>query len=169
MKKLFIILIMLFLLGSMTACNEKKALKINSVADIKVIELQDGNTGEVLLVDSAKVRKAIAGFFTSNDFFKEKSSIDSTGWSFRLKFFDVNNKIISDIIVMSPNEIAFDNSLYVADSDNAIDISYIKELISAKNIDVDMFVKNGTLSPSGATIFLLIIQIMNMSTVNILN
>ncbi|TGE34990.1 hypothetical protein E4K67_27540 [Desulfosporosinus fructosivorans] len=65
MKKLFIILTILFLIGSMAACSKKNLFGSNSLADIKAIELRNGNTGEVVSVTDADTIDALTDYFTS--------------------------------------------------------------------------------------------------------
>ena len=122
--------IMLSFLGGCALNNENKVL--NFVFDgCTKVELTNGTTGnQVEIVDNGKI-KTILNFFSIESFTRGESSSGSTGWRYRLKFYN-NTDLIEDITVMEENRINYSGYFYESKNNN-INIIYLGELFDWDN------------------------------------
>lgn len=101
---------------------------IPNLINTNEIILQNGNTGESKTITDTNTVNAITKYFQSAKFSHKERSGNSTGWSYRLQIYDMNNYLTADIVVMSSNRIKFMNYFYEANSDDTIDMAYIEAL-----------------------------------------
>lgn len=105
------------------------AFNRNTFSGIETIEVQSGNTGEVVTITNTDDVSILIGYFIGNTFSKSQLA-NQTGWRYRLKCFDMDRKIKVDILVISPNQVIIDSYLYTSASvDNQIDLSFIQGLV----------------------------------------
>ena len=108
----------------LTACG----VKTFKLENISRIELSDGTTGSVVEITDIEQIQAITKPFISSGFKKGQSSSSSTGWSYRLKFFQ-DEKLVADIIVMSEVRISFEGYFYEIEN-GTIDINYLDSILN---------------------------------------
>jgi hypothetical protein len=90
------------------------------------VELTNGTNGDrIEIIDNKKI-KTISGFFSIEPFKKGEISSNSTGWRYRLKFYN-NNDLIEDITVMAETKIRYSDYFYETKNNN-IKIIYLDEL-----------------------------------------
>lgn len=66
-------------------------------------------------------------------FSKGESSKDYVGWNYWLKWYDYENNLIEEIVVMSEYQIDYEDYFYmVVEADYQIDISFLDTLIGNK-------------------------------------
>ncbi len=99
--------------------------KVNP-SDIKSISVFDGNTGESFdFSDTDEIRYVVENI-QSTIMKKDTLSMGYTGYSFRISFFDENEKEMESFIINSSNTIRKDPFFYRCDGDLCFD--YLKEL-----------------------------------------
>ena len=99
--------------------------KVNP-SDIKSISVFDGNTGESFdFSDTDEIRYVVENI-QSTRMKKDTLSMGYTGYSFRISFFDENEKEMESFIINSSNTIRKDPFFYRCDGDLCFD--YLKEL-----------------------------------------
>lgn len=103
----------------------------NSLFDnvITRIELQSGNNGNLAEITDADTIATLIGYFASTEFSKKEYGGNSTGWSYRMKFYDANNNLITDVFIMKSGRIKFNEYFYDTVLENAIDIDFIESLL----------------------------------------
>ena len=99
--------------------------KVNP-SDIKSISVFDGNTGESFdFSDTDEIRYVVENI-QSTIMKKDTLSMGYTGYSFRISFFDENEKEMESFIINSSNTIRKDPFFYRCDGNLCFD--YLKEL-----------------------------------------
>jgi len=125
LRKLAIgICLLLIMTMALTACDEKTF----NLANITRIELTNGTNGNSVSIIEQDQIQALIQPFNNNDFTKSESSKNSTGWSYRLKFFQ-DDKMTVEIVVMTSGQIDFDGSFYNA-KEGTLSIDYYEELLA---------------------------------------
>jgi hypothetical protein len=114
---------------SLTGCGAKtfnpNSFNPNNVTKVELLNGTDGNWFEI--IDSDDIQTLLR-FFNGNSFTKGKSSSDSTGWRYRLKFYNYDN-LLEEITVMTETQIAYEGYFYQADND-CIDTAFLNELLA---------------------------------------
>ena len=108
----------------LTACGAKTF----ELKGITKIELTDGSNGKIVEVIEEEQIQIIIQSFANNEFKKGQSSSDTTGWSYRLKFYQDDNTQ-ADITVMNNERISFDGYFYDT-KDGTINIIYLDEILN---------------------------------------
>jgi len=93
------------------------------------VELTNGTTGEMVEITDANQMQTLIKLFSENEFVKGKSASDSTGWSYRIKFYQ-NEKIMVDITVLGDTSIIYSGYFYDIQS-GTLDISCFDDLINS--------------------------------------
>jgi beta-lactamase regulating signal transducer with metallopeptidase domain len=104
------------------------------------IVLRSGSTGNVTELtkrtpESYELKRAY-DVFDGNEFTREKSSKDHTGWSYRLQFYD-GDKLIKDITVMDENTIDYGGYFWTANRGRA-DLEWFDELLGEKQSGMNL-------------------------------
>ena len=95
------------------------------------IELRSGNDGNMIKVTEPDDIKHITDNINSLSFSKAGSSKDYGGWSYSLKWYDSENKIMEEITVMSEYQIDYKNYFYKSvTADCGIDIAFFDTLLA---------------------------------------
>ena len=128
-KKFRLIIAITFVLAAALAIwyfNTTTFLRKVNPSDIKSISVFDGNTGESFdFSDTDEIRYVVENI-QSTIMKKDTLSMGYTGYSFRISFFDENEKEIESFIINSSNTIRKDPFFYRCDGDLCFD--YLKEL-----------------------------------------
>ena len=96
--------------------------------NITKIELRDGNNGNtVSITDKDRIQTLIQPF-NENEFIKNKSSKDSAGWKYWIKFYQ-DDKIIIEINNVSSNMIDYNGYFYDI-KDGTINTDFYDELLT---------------------------------------
>lgn len=127
-KKTALLLTVLCMLALFTGCSSQKDFNIKGATKI---ELKSGTDGTTVEITDKESIDHITENINAIKFTKEKSSKDYTGWSYRLKWYDSENKLIEDIVIMTENRIDYKNYFYNSmKADDDIDIAYFDMLLS---------------------------------------
>ena len=128
-KKFRLIIAITFVLAAALAIwyfNTTTFLRKVNPSDIKSISVFDGNTGESFdFSDTDEIRYVVENI-QSTKMKKDTLSMGYTGYSFRISFFDENEKEMESFIINSSNTIRKDPFFYRCDGDLCFD--YLKEL-----------------------------------------
>ena len=95
--------------------------------NITKIEVMNGNTGERVEIDASPF---VINMFEDSSFKKGSSAADSTGWSYRLLFYQ-DDKLTIDITVLSETRISY-NGYYYNIEDGTIDMGYLAEILETR-------------------------------------
>ena len=127
MKKLIALCLVLACLASLAACSSQMTFNI---AQASKIELRSGNNGTTVEVTDEEDIKHITDNINALRFSKGSSSKYSTGWRYWLKWYDSENNLIEEIVVMSEYNIDYKNYFYTSmDADAEIDLLFFDELL----------------------------------------
>ena len=105
------------------------ASKSFELEDITKIEITNGSTGETAEVTEAEDIQSITQMFIDASFKKGSSSADSTGWSYRVRFYQ-GDKLAADITVLGEVRISHNGYFYDIEG-GTIDTGYLAEIIDA--------------------------------------
>ena len=127
MKKLIALGLVLACLTSLAGCSSQMTFHI---AEASKIELRSGNNGTTVEVMDEEDIIHITDNINALQFSKGSSSKDSTGWRYWLKWYDSENHLIEEIVVMSEYNIDYKNYFYTSmDADAEIDLLFFDELL----------------------------------------
>ena len=127
MKKLIASGLALACLASLAGCSSKMTL---SIAEANKIELCSGNNGTMVEVMDEEDIMYITDNINGLRFSKGSSSKDSTGWRYWLKWYDSENNLMEEMVVMSEYEIDYKNYFYTSvEADAKIDLLFLDELL----------------------------------------
>ena len=111
-----------------SACGSKSF----ELDDITKIEITNGSTGETAEVTEAEDIQSITQMFIDASFKRGSSSADSTGWSYRIRFYQ-GEKLAADITLLGEVRISHNGYFYDIEG-GSIDTGYLTEVIdTAKN------------------------------------
>ena len=119
-----VIVLLVFAMLILSSCGTKTF----ELENITKIELRSGSNGEFTEITDSEQIQTVLQSFVSEEFEKDKSSDDNTGWSYRLKFYQ-DDKMVTDIVVMNESRIDFDGYFYDT-KEGTINISYFEELLT---------------------------------------
>lgn len=129
MRKLIALILILACIANLVGCSSKMSLDI---AGANKIELCSGNDGIIVVVADEESIRYITDNINALQFSKGKSSKDSTGWSYWLKWYDSEDNLIEELVVMSEYQIDYKGSFYSGmDADAEIDITFFDTLLNA--------------------------------------
>ena len=128
MKKFAASFLALVLALSMAGCSEK-SMKFD-IGEASRIELRSGTDGAVAEITNTEDIKHITENINALNFSKGKSSKDHTGWSYSLKWYDPENNLMEEIVVMSEQQIDYKGYFYSSmEADHEIDLAYFDRLL----------------------------------------
>lgn len=128
MKKCLALVLILMLALSMVGCSEKSLTF--GIGDASKIELRSGTDGTVIEITDTEEVKHITDNINALTFSRGESSKDYSGWSYSLKWYDSENALMDEIIVMSEYQIDYNGYFYSGmEADNEIDLAYFDRLL----------------------------------------
>ncbi len=119
---LIIILLIFYILSS--GSKDKLSLGTLVGTDFTNIEVRDGNTGTLIILDIEKIDELYEKL-KDIEIVRDKSSKDHTGWNYAIKFL-YGSKEVDEILILGSNKIIYHNYFY--DLNSNIDIEYLKSL-----------------------------------------
>lgn len=100
------------------------------IGEASMIELRSGNNGTTVEVMDEEDIMYITDNINALQFRKGSSSKDSTGWRYWLKWYDSEDHLIEEIVVMSEYNIDYENFFYTSmEADAEIDLLFFDELL----------------------------------------
>lgn len=128
MKKPIALGLILACLASLAGCSSKMTF---SITEASKIELRSGNSGTTVEIMDEEDIMHITDSINTLQFSKGGACKDSTGWRYWLKWYDSENNLIEEIVVISEYNIDYKNYFYtIMDSDAEIDLLFFDELLS---------------------------------------
>ena len=128
MKKFVAAFLVLVLALSMVGCAEK-SMKFD-IGEASKIELRSGTDGTVIEITNTEDIKHITDNINALTLSKGKSSKDHSGWSYSLKWYDLENNLMEEIVVMSEQQIDYQGYFYSSmEADHEIDLAYFDRLL----------------------------------------
>lgn len=101
------------------------------IAEADKIEIRSGNTGATVERSDEEEIAYITDNINALTFSKGKSGKNSSGWSYWLKWYDSEDNLIEEIIVMSECQIDYEDYFYTCtDTDLGIDTAFFDELLN---------------------------------------
>ncbi|MGN0663716.1 MAG: hypothetical protein ACI4L5_01425 [Negativibacillus sp.] len=125
MKKLLATILSLLLLLSCSGCSHTKTFDVSSA---KTMTLQSGNSGILITIADGSAMESISQNIGSVQWKRAGKSSDSTGWGYRLCWFDEYGSCIEDIVVSGSGQIQWNGYFYTAKG-AAINTSLLDELL----------------------------------------
>ena len=123
------ICIMVLIAILLTACNSAMTFDLK---DITEIDLTSGSNGTIVYITNADQLEKLIQPFNDGKFLRGESAKNSTGWSYRLRFWQ-GDKMQGEIAVASDNVISY-NNYFFQNEHGVIDLKYYEELL---NYDAD--------------------------------
>ena len=121
-------LVLVFAL-SMVGCSNKSMTF--DIGEVNKIELRSGTDGTTVEITSAEDIQYITDNINALTFSKGESSQDYNGWSYWLKWYDSENTLIEEIVVMDADLIDYKDYFYSStETYNRIDIDYFDTLLA---------------------------------------
>ena len=121
-------LVLVFAL-SMVGCSNKSMTF--DIGEVNKIELRSGTDGTTVEITSAEDTQYITDNINALTFSKGESSQDYNGWSYWLKWYDSENTLIEEIVVMDADLIDYKDYFYSStETYNRIDIDYFDTLLA---------------------------------------
>lgn len=93
------------------------------------VELRSGNTGNTVEITDTYNIQQITKAINSLQYEKGKSSNNSTGWSYSIKWYDKDGVLIEEIVILGSQNIDYKGKLYTA-LDGNIDTELLDDLLS---------------------------------------
>ena len=132
MKKMLALGLALVLSLCVVGCSEKSMTF--DIGEANKIELRSGADGTMVEITNAEDIKYITDNINALTFSKGKSSKDHNGWSYSLKWYDSENVLMEEIVVMSEYQIDYKDYFYKGmEVDNKIDLAYFDRLLNPEN------------------------------------
>ena len=123
---------------SLTACSGKMTFDLKGITEI---DLTRGSDGTIVYITDADQLEKLIQPFNDGSFVKGESAKDSTGWRYRLRFWQ-GDEMQDEIIVTGNNVISY-NNYFFQNENGAADLKYYEELL---NYDADYHVALETYS-----------------------
>ena len=128
MKKFVAAFLVLVLALSVAGCSEK-SMKFD-IGEASKIELRSGTDGAVIEITNTEDIKHITDNINALTLSKGKSSKDYSGWSYSLKWYDLENNLMEEIVVMSEQQIDYKGYFYSSmEADHEIDLACFDRLL----------------------------------------
>lgn len=132
MKKMLALGLALVLSLCVVGCSEKSMTF--DIGEANKIELRSGADGTMVEITNAEDIKYITDNINALTFSKGKSSKDHNGWSYSLKWYDSENVLMEEIVVMSEYQIDYKDYFYKGmEVNNEIDLAYFDRLLNPEN------------------------------------
>ena len=129
MRKIMALGLVLVFALSMVGCSNKSMTF--DIGEVSKIELRSGTDGTTVEITSAEDIQYITDNINALTFSKGESSQDYNGWSYWLKWYDSENTLIEEIVVMDADLIDYKDYFYSStETYNRIDIDYFDTLLA---------------------------------------
>lgn len=129
MRKIMALGLVLVFALSMVGCSNKSMTF--DIGEVNKIELRSGTDGTTVEITSAEDIQYITDNINALTFSKGESSQDYNGWSYWLKWYDSENTLIEEIVVMDADLIDYKDYFYSStETYNRIDIDYFDTLLA---------------------------------------
>ena len=119
------LLVLTFTMFLLTSCGTKTF----EFENISRIELTNGTNGEMVEITDANQIQTLIQLFSENEFDKGKSASDSTGWSYRIKFYQ-DEKVMVDIFVLSSDTSIVYSGYFYEIKNGTLDITCFDDMIN---------------------------------------
>lgn len=106
-KKLFSTIMLFFISILLVISGCSASVKEFSIRNADHIVLVSGNTGRSVEITDGETIDKVTGNITEQSFKQGKSSKDQSGWSYRLTWYNSEDKEIEKIIVMTDSNINY--------------------------------------------------------------
>ncbi len=128
MKRLIVLVWALVCVLSLLGCSETNMTF--DIGEASKIELRSGNDGTMVEITDVEDIQYITDNINSLTFSKGESSKDYSGWSYSLKWYDSENNMMEEMVVMSEYQIDYKDYFYKGmEADHKIDISFLDTLL----------------------------------------
>lgn len=129
MKKHAALLLTIFCVCVLAACSsENEGIPLN-IPDAAEIELRSEMAGKSVKITDKEDVEYITDNFNAQRYIKDRKN-DSDGYSYSLKWYDNDGKLLFDTMVMNPNRISFGNNFYnKAQINTEIDTAFLDEML----------------------------------------
>lgn len=128
MKKLIALGLVLACIAGLAGCSSEMTLDI---AEASKIKLRSGTDGTTVEVTGEEEIQYITDNINALRFSKGKSSKDYSGWRYSLKWYNSENTLMEELVVMGEYQIDYKNYFYTSmDADAEIDISFFDTLLN---------------------------------------
>lgn len=128
MKRLIALVLALVCVLSLVGCSETNMTF--DIGEASKIELRSGNDGTMVEITDVEDIQYITDNINSLTFSKGESSKDYSGWSYSLKWYDSENNMMEEMVVMSEYQIDYKDYFYKGmEADHKIDISFLDTLL----------------------------------------
>ena len=129
MRKIMALVLGLVLALSMVGCAEKSMTF--DIGEASKIELRSGIDGTTVEITRTEDIQYITDNINALTFSKGESSQNYDGWSYWLKWYDSQNTLMEEIVVMGADLIDYKDYFYSnTETDNKIDIDYFDTLLA---------------------------------------
>ena len=129
MRKIMALVLVLVLALSMVGCAEKSMTF--DIGEASKIELRSGIDGTTVEITRTEDIQYITDNINALTFSKGESSQNYDGWSYLLKWYDSQNTLMEEIVVMGADLIDYKDYFYSnTETDNKIDIDYFDTLLA---------------------------------------
>ena len=128
-RKIISLGLALALVLSMGGCFQKSMTP--DIGEASKIELRSGTDGTMTQLTSPEDVKQVTDKIKALTFRKGGSSGDHSGWSYSLKWYDSENPLMKELLVMSEDQIDYEGHFYsVMEAGGKIDLSYFDALLT---------------------------------------
>lgn len=125
MKKIGAFLLSCAVLLSFSGCSRTKTF---DVYDARSLSIQSGSSGTMItIVDEAEL-EAVAMNFASIQWKRAGKSNLSTGWGYRLCWYDKNGKCMEDVTVMNGGQIRWNDYFYTS-KQAVVNTAFLEDLL----------------------------------------
>lgn len=130
-KKVYIVFVIFILCVIGIYALKKPNMKMADIIDnkVSVIKIFNGNTGKEINVDNKEDINKIIKNLNNAELKKDKSSKDFNGFSFSMKFYNLDGKE-KEIITINSSDTIIYNDYFYKDKNNSIDYDFINSLFS---------------------------------------
>ena len=129
MRKIMALVLVLVLALSMVGCSNKSMTF--DIGEVNKIELRSGIDGTTVEITRTEDIQYITDNINALTFSKGESSQNYDGWSYWLKWYDSQNTLMEEIVVMGADLIDYKDYFYSnTETDNKIDIDYFDTLLA---------------------------------------
>lgn len=134
---LVLALIIVALISLFSGCSTVETdTKTFEISDAETLSLMSGNTGKMIKISDSSTISQITENINSLELAKDKSGVDYSGWSYRLRWYNSDGEIIEDITIQSSDYINYSDYFWSI-INSSIDTKYFDELLSLGEMPAD--------------------------------
>lgn len=133
MKRWKVLLFTWAVVLGMTGCTDAGKKLSFSIDEANKIVLRSGNDGKTVEITDEEEIRYITENINAIEFDRGESGKDYTGWSYWLKWYDSEEMLLEDIVIMSKNQIDYKDYFYKSiAADCEIDIAFLDSLLNTE-------------------------------------